>query len=220
MNQKIKLVVLAGVIVLVVAGAAVAYNVLADRRLGGAASPSPSQSVSQTPSGSEAPSVSDGEASPSPAEVIAAPDFTVEKPDGTTTKLSDLAGKPLIINFWASWCPPCKLEMPHFEKLYGEFGSEITFLMVDLTDGNRETKDNAISFIEDEKYTFPIYFDTEGTAGQIYAGSGIPVTFFVGADGNIVPVYDVTGELVNGLLGAQEEDILRNGIEKLITASK
>ncbi len=79
---------------------------------------------------------------PSPSgepEVIKAPDFAVTDREGNTVRFSDLTGKPIVINFWASWCPPCKSEMPEFDKVYRELGESVTFLMINATDGNRET---------------------------------------------------------------------------------
>ena len=75
-----------------------------------------------------------------------APDFTVYDKDGKPVKLSDFRGKPVVLNFWASWCGPCQSEMPTFNEKYGELGDEIHFLMVNLTDSAAE-KENALSLI-------------------------------------------------------------------------
>lgn len=66
---------------------------------------------------------------------IKAPDFTVIDSKGKQTKLSDHIGKPIVLNFWASWCPPCKSEMPDFNEIYLEKGNEISFMMINMTDG-------------------------------------------------------------------------------------
>ncbi len=116
----------------------------------------------------------------------AAPDFTVLNSDGEKVKLSDFFGKPIVINFWASWCPPCKAELPDFEKACKAYDGKVTFLMVNLTDGQRETVEVAKSFIEAQGYTFPVYFDIDYEASYKYGLSSIPQTYFLDAQGNIV----------------------------------
>lgn len=117
------------------------------------------------------------------ADKMMAPDFIMEDKDGHTVHLSDFVGKPVVLNFWASWCGPCKMEMPDFDEKYKELGEEIHFLMVNMTDGSRETVDDAKAFIESQGYTFPIYFDTEMDAAITYGVSSIPTTYFINADG-------------------------------------
>lgn len=131
-----------------------------------------------------------------------APDFTIYDSDGNSINLSDIEDKPIVLNFWASWCPPCKNEMPYFDTVYLELGDEIQFLMVDLADGNRETVEKGMTFIEDEGFSFPVYFDTANEAGSIYGVRSIPTTYFIDKDGYIV----------TGVQGAIDEDTLRKGI--------
>lgn len=122
-----------------------------------------------------------------------APDFTMTDASGEEVKLSDFFGKPVILNFWASWCGPCKSEMPHFEDAYQKYGEDINFVIVNLTDGARETVENASDFIEEQGYTFPLYFDTNTEGAVTYGTYSIPVTYFIGADG--VPVAQANGAL-------------------------
>lgn len=105
-----------------------------------------------------------------------APDFTMTNASGEEVKLSDFFGKPVILNFWASWCGPCKSEMPHFEDAYQKYGEDINFVIVNLTDGARETVENASDFIEEQGYTFPLYFDTntEGAMTVSYTQLTLP----------------------------------------------
>lgn len=70
-----------------------------------------------------------------------APDFPVLDADGNIVRLSDMFGKPVVINFWATWCPPCKRELPDFDRLCREYGDRVVFMMVNLTDGRRDTVD-------------------------------------------------------------------------------
>ena len=115
-----------------------------------------------------------------------APDFTVYDGDGNPVSLSDFIGKPVIVKFWASWCGPCKSEMPDFEEVYTKYGDDIHFLMINSTDGSRETVETAKAFIAEQGYTFPVYFDTDYDASTTYGVSGIPMTFFIDAEGHAV----------------------------------
>lgn len=135
-----------------------------------------------------------------------APDFPVLDADGNTVRLSDMFGKPVVINFWATWCPPCRSELPAFDKLYRQYGNEVSFMMIDLTDGYRETVEGVKRFISENGYTFPVYYDTEGSAAEAYNVSSIPFTVAVGRNGNIVGTH----------LGAMSEAAL----EKLIKTVK
>ena len=114
-----------------------------------------------------------------------APDFTVLDADGREIKLSDFFGTPIVLNFWASWCPPCKAELPDFEAACKQYEGKVTFLMVNMTDGQRETVAIAKDFIASEGYTFPVYFDTQSEAAYAYGVSSIPTTYFINADGSL-----------------------------------
>lgn len=117
---------------------------------------------------------------------FSAPDFTVYDRDGNIVHLSDFFGKPVILNFWASWCGPCKMEMPDFEEIYKEYGETIHFVMVNLTDGSRETMDTATTFLDNSGYTFPVYYDKDSDAAYTYQVYGIPVTYFINAEGHLI----------------------------------
>ena len=136
----------------------------------------------------------------------AAPDFTVYDGEGNAHKLSDYRGKPVVLNFWASWCGPCKMEMPDFDETYSEYGDQVHFLMVNLTDGSQETMETASAFIAAEGYSFPVYFDTERSGAIAYGVSAVPVTYFIDAEG-----YFVTYQ--PGMLSAEA---LQKGIDLLI----
>lgn len=120
---------------------------------------------------------------------IKAPDFTVVDMEGNDVKLSDFFGKPIVLNFWASWCPPCKSEMPHFDNVYLNEKDEVLFLMVDLVDGQRETIEKGKNYIKESGYAFPVYFDVNQDAAYTYGISSIPSTIFIDEDGNIVTGY-------------------------------
>ena len=117
---------------------------------------------------------------------MTAPDFTVYDREGNPHKLSDFFGKPIVLNFWASWCSPCKMEMPDFNEKHLEIGEEVQFLMINLTDGYRETVEVAAKFIESQGYRFPVFFDTAYEASNTYGVSSIPTTYFLNAEGKLI----------------------------------
>ena len=119
-------------------------------------------------------------------EIFAAPDFTMVDGEGNEVKLSDFFGKPIVLNFWASWCGPCKSEMPDFDEAYLELGGEVQFLMVNMTDGAQETLETAKAFIAASGYSFPVYYDVNSDAAITYGVSSIPTTYFIDADGNLI----------------------------------
>ena len=111
------------------------------------------------------------------------PDFTVYDAQGNAVRLSDYFGKPIVLNFWASWCGPCQSEMPDFEAKYQELGSDVQFLMINMTDGDRETMETASAFIAKKGYTFPVFYDTQYSAAIAYSVYSLPTTFFIDANG-------------------------------------
>jgi len=135
-----------------------------------------------------------------------APDFTFYDEAGNGYKLSDFQGKPVILNFWASWCGPCQMEMPDIENAWQEYGDQIHFLIVDLTDGSQETVEKASAYIKENAYTFPVYFDSDMEGAYAYGVTGIPVTYFIDAEGNFVAYYQ----------SAMSASILQQGIDMLL----
>ncbi len=134
-----------------------------------------------------------------------AADFYAFDFDGNKVSLSEKIGKPVVVNFWATWCPPCKSELPHFEKLYKELGDKVEFMMVGMTDGLSETEDTVKEFVKENNYTFPVYCDSDSSAASAYEVYSIPVTLFI----------DKEGRLSDMRIGALSETALRNGIEKI-----
>lgn len=118
------------------------------------------------------------------AESAAAPDFTAYDADGNAVQLSDYFGKPLVLNFWASWCGPCKSEMPAFQQAY-EQEDGVQFLLVNMT-GGRETQADAEALLAQEGYTFPVLFDLDLDAAMTYGVTALPTTYFLDAEGNLV----------------------------------
>ena len=136
----------------------------------------------------------------------AAPDFTVVDGEGNSYKLSELRGKPVVINFWATWCGWCKVEMPAFQEMYEKYGNRVQFMMVDMTDGQSETVAAGQKFIAAEGYTFPVYFDTAQEAAYAYYVTSLPATYFV----------DAAGNLIAHRIGALDADLLEQGIKLIL----
>ncbi|MBR5536149.1 MAG: TlpA family protein disulfide reductase [Clostridia bacterium] len=116
---------------------------------------------------------------------FAAPDFEVLDPNGEKVRLSDFKGKPVVLNFWATWCGYCKEEMPDFDKASKEY-PDVQFMMINATDGVQETIDSAKIYIDNSGFSFDVFFDTKMDASRKYYVSGLPATFFINEEGELV----------------------------------
>jgi len=132
-----------------------------------------------------------------------APDFTLTTFKGTTISPEDLRGKPVVINFWASWCPPCRVEAPLLERTWRAYKNRgLIFLGVNIQD----RKEDALNYIREFNITYPNGPDPTGEIAINYGVSGLPVTFFVSNK----------GEVVRRWVGAVEKSVLSGSIEEIM----
>lgn len=140
---------------------------------------------------------------PAPKQGFLAPDFSLETTDGQIIRLSELRGKTVVLNFWATWCPPCRTEMPTLERIAQEYADQDVILLgINLTFLDKAAEIPA--FLTKYGITFPILLDREGQVARLYEIRALPTTFFIGPDGRIRSV----------VIGAISEVTLRIQIEK------
>ncbi|MCR5032606.1 MAG: TlpA family protein disulfide reductase [Lachnospiraceae bacterium] len=152
------------------------------------------QSAATTQEGSDPATQTSADTTGSTAqeERFAAPDFSFQDASGNMVNLSDYRGKPVILNFWATWCGPCRMEMPYLQAAYDTYGSDVNFLIVNLTDGGRDTVESATAFATDNGYTFPLGFDVDYDGAYTYGVSAIPQTYFIDGEGYLLGYHEGT----------------------------
>ncbi len=111
-----------------------------------------------------------------------APGFQLPNLDGQSVSLSDFRGKPVLINFWATWCPPCRIEMPYIQQVYDEWSDKgLVILAINMGESSSEVSE----FMKSYNLSFPVLLDTKGDVAEKYNIRPIPVTFFIDEDGII-----------------------------------
>jgi len=217
-----RLIILTGVVLLVFIGAIVAYsqlsgNLAANNTVKVTASTTKANVTAAATDQTKANTSSSADPQQTTAAVVSAKegieignlayDFTLTNYAGEDVTLSGLRGKIVILNFWASWCGPCKNEMPEFQIMQDAFTAQgakadTVFLTVNLADGQRETRDTAQAFLDEKGYTFPAVFDA-GSVANLYQIYSIPTTF----------VLDKNGVITEMFLGSTNQKDLEKAIE-------
>ena len=193
MNKKGKFLITLLLLVFLLTAGVIAYRYFSSAK---------NETVPFTPSASQSDTTED---TSSAKESEPAADFTVTDDNGNAVNLSDFSGKPVVVNFWATWCPPCRAELPAFQEAYHTDGDTITFMMVNLTDGSNDTVDGVRQFISENDYDFPIYYDEAQSAATAYGVYSIPMTLFITSD----------GKLQNYHIGAMDSETLQSYLDQL-----
>lgn len=143
----------------------------------------------------------------SPQQDFLAPDFTLDSLDGEQVTLSGLRGKVVLVNLWASWCKPCRAEMPALDRVYRDNRSRgFEVLAVNAT--NLDSESDAQAFVEQLNLTFPVLLDRTGSVGQRYLLRALPTSFFIDRRGVIRSVM-VGGPMSEALISTKIEDLLQ-----------
>ena len=135
-----------------------------------------------------------------------APDFTVVDAREQPLMLSEQKGKPVVVNFWATWCSPCVYELPHFAEAYNTYYEDVTFLMINVDGEGYADIPKALSFLEANGYSFPVYFDLSYEASNAYGVTSIPMTLWI----------DAEGRLVHSRIGMIDEEYLEHYIQEIL----
>ena len=150
---------------------------------------------------------------PAPRSGFLAPDFTLQTSDGSAISLSSLRGQPVLLNVWASWCGPCRAEMPAMQRIYQDYKDKGLNILA-VNSSTQDQIDQALSFVRTNNLTFPILFDEQGDVTHRYNVQALPTTFFIDANGIIREVV-IGGPMSEAALRVRVEQLLANpGAEK------
>ncbi|MEN9934063.1 MAG: hypothetical protein RLZZ387_642 [Chloroflexota bacterium] len=143
-------------------------------------------------------------ADPAPLPDHPAPDFTLAALDGSEVRLASLRGQVVLVNVWATWCPPCRAEMPAIQATYDEYrGQGFTVLAVNFKEDAR----TVAAYLEEHRLTFPALLDVDGSVGSVYQARGLPSSFFVDRRGVIRAVY--RGPMPRGIIEGTVAQLLQ-----------
>ena len=145
---------------------------------------------------------------PAPRAEFLAPQFTLKTSDDQTVSLSDLRGRPVLVNFWASWCTPCQAEMPAMQRVYQDFkGQGLEILAVNAT--YQDDPQVALNYVLEHELTFPILYDSNADSARLFQVRALPTSFFIDEQGIIRDVV-VGGPMAEALLRIRVKELLEN----------
>ena len=139
--------------------------------------------------------------------INAAPEFTVYDAEGQPVSLSDFSDRPIVLHFWASWNDQCREDLHVFEEAYQEYEQQVEFLMINMTDGSKETLETASAFLDRVQYSFPVYFDLDQSAYETIPVRSIPSTYYIDRDFQMV---------ARAAGGTNTEETLEEGLQLLL----
>lgn len=146
---------------------------------------------------------------PAPQKGFLAPDFSLPTSDGQIITLSDYQGRPVLLNIWATWCPPCRAEMPAMEQVYQDL-KEDGFVILAVNATNQDNPSEVETFTKSFGLTFPVLFDQQGEITQQYEVRALPSSFFIDSKGMIQEVV-IGGPMSEALLRIRIEELIANG---------
>ncbi len=211
-NNKKGLIISLAAIVAVVALAAIGYNVLKggqDTTLPsiGVTPAANSASAGSTVTNAEAADGASGGnsaaaesgASATNSEYPIFTDFNIKTLEGSDVALSSFYGKPTLLGFWATWCPPCNAEAPEIQKLWERYGDQVNFVMVDssVADG-RDSPKSIQSWMEDGSYSYPVYYDETGEAAFVTEVYYLPTMYVLDSEGHLLTAFSGTLDVASG----------------------
>ena len=132
--------------------------------------------------------------------------FHVQKASGKDVSPADFVGKPIVVNFWAIWCEPCKMELPYFQDAYDDYKGEVEFMLINEVNFRGNTVAQVEAFMEQYGYDFPVYYDTRSEASKSCSVSSIPLTLFIDKEGKVA--YTYSGMISKALLYSYIEKIV------------
>ena len=144
---------------------------------------------------------------PAPQKGFLAPDFTLETLEGESVTLSGLRGKAILLNFWATWCPPCRAEMPAFHEAFSDYEDK-DFVILAVNATLQDNPNDITNFVSEFGLSFPIALDVEGEANRLYQVQSLPTSFFIDKEGIISEVV-IGGPIAEALIRARIEELLR-----------
>lgn len=145
------------------------------------------------------------------AEVIK--DFTLEDLNGNKVTLSELKGKKILLNFWATWCPPCRREMPDMEKVYQENKANSDFVILAVNLG--EKKETVQAFVKANNYNFLVLSDADKAVAKEYNIMSIPTSIFINSDGSVLEVKDYNGNPATRRVGSMSYEEMSGYVKAL-----